>query len=916
MIDRLKIFLKYVRYQRLLAVSCLCFLSSVSPVMAGHGDETALILHSYHPGLGWTAGIMDAMQERLVAQRPDLSLHVEYLDVKRNPGPAYFASYVEGVLPQKLVGRHFDLILTSDNDAFNFVRRHRNDLFRDVPVVFCGVNGFVPEMITSLGGMTGVAEAPSFQETVEVALSIHPETRELIFVGETLTETGRQNDMTLHQLTDSLPAELSIQFWNDRPLEELEPLLGRLTQGQVVLLASVISNRSGMVLSFEESVRHVREHSSVPIYGFWDFFLGEGIVGGHLTSSHAQGELAANLGLRILAGESVDDIPVTTSNSNRYLFDYNQLQKYGISLNQLPVESKVINQPPSFYHLDKWQLWAGVIIILLLCFSLFLLIWIMALRRKAESILAERVRLADLDAEIGRVLTRGGALHETLQTCVRILLRQTGTALGRIWTISDVDPLQLELQASAGLSTRIDGKHRFKRVGEMKVCIIGSQRQPILTNQVADDPLFTDQEWVRQEGIVGFAGYPLVVKDRLVGVIAFFSKQSLSEAVQASIASVADMIAVGIERHRAEDALQSALQETEESRDNIDAILRSVADGLIVTDLENRVVLINQSAEQLLGITFKDACCHPVETALQGKPFADRMSHLLNSQNEGADLEILFPDQERGQSLTILARTSRVYRRDGSISGTVAILRDVTRERDLDQIKSEFIATAAHELRTPLTTILGYAELLFNDVTLTGFSAEQRDEYLGYIIDKSEALEKIIDELLDLGRIETGRTIVLDRQTCEMIAMLQQVILHYSQENQHHQFVDSCPVECLDIEIDQAKIQRVFDNLISNAVKYSPRGGTIRIEGRLVHPWLEISIADEGIGMTPEQAALVFDKFYRVNTSDTAVRGLGLGLTISKGIIEAHGGKIWIESEIGQGTRAVFHLPLPEHSGE
>ncbi|MDT8444328.1 MAG: sensor histidine kinase [Desulfuromonadales bacterium] len=791
MIGRLKIYLKYVRYQGLLAVLCLCFLSSVSPVLAGHGDETVLILHSYHPSLGWTAGIMDAMQERLAAKRPDLSLHVEYLDVKRNPGPAFYTSYVEGILPQKLAGRHFDLILTSDNDAFNFVRRHRNDLFRDVPVVFCGVNGFVAEMITPLGGMTGVAEAPSFQETVEVALSIHPETRELIFVGETLTETGRQNDMTLHQLTDSLPAELSIQFWNDRPLEELEPVLGRLTQGQVVLLASVISNRSGKVLSFEESARHVREHSSVPIYGFWDFFLGEGIVGGHLTSSHAQGELAANLGLRILAGESADDIPVTISDSNRYLFDYNQLQKFGVSLNRLPVESTVINQPASFYHLDKWQFWAGVTIILLLCFSLFLLIWIMVLRRKAESILAERVRLADLDAEIGRVLTRGGDLSETLQACVRILLRQTGTALGRIWTISDVDPTLLELQASAGLSTRTDGKHRFKRIGEMKVGIIGSQRQPVLTNQVAGDPLFTDQEWVRREGIIGFAGYPLVVKDRLVGVIAFFSKQPLSEAVQASIASVADMIAIGIERHRAEEALQG-----------------------------------------------------------------------------------------------------------------------------LDQIKSEFIATAAHELRTPLTTILGYAELLSNDMLLPGFPAEQREEYLGYIIAKSEALEKIIDELLDLGRIETGRTIVLDRQPCEMIAMVQQVILHYSQENQRHQFVDSCPVECLDIDIDQAKIQRVFDNLISNAVKYSPRGGTIRIEGRLVYPWLEISIADEGIGMTPEQAAMVFDKFYRVNTSDTAVRGLGLGLTISKGIIEAHGGKIWIESEIGQGTRVVFLLPLPERSGE
>ena len=899
---------------RLLLLMVLCWLSAVSVVVAAHVEKQVLILHSYHPSLKWTAGIMEAMQDRLISAQPDISLHVEYLDTKRNPGPWYFTSYVEGVLPKKLVGRHFDLILSSDNDAFNFVRRHRGDLFDTVPVVFCGVNGFTPALIEGLGGITGVAEEPSFQKTVELALTLHPETREVIFIGETLTETGLKINHDLHQFLPQLPAELNVQFWNDRPLEALEQLLAQLKRGQMVFLASVISNRSGQVLTYEESIRHVREHSSVPIYGSWDFFLGQGIVGGLLTSSQAQGDLAASLGVRILAGERAENIPVTISDSNRYMFDFKELQRFNIGLDRLPAESTVINQPPSFYRLDKWQLWAGVAIILLLCFSLFLLVRTMAHRRKSEAILAERARLAALGVEIGKVLTRGGELRETLQLCTQLLVKQTGTALGRIWTVADGNPELLELQASAGLFTRIDGKHSIKQVGKLKVGVVGSERQPILTNSVAGDPMFTDQEWLRQEGIVGFAGYPLVVKDRLVGVTAFFSKHPINEAVRASIASVVDMLAVAVERHRAEEALQLALHDAEDSRDNIDAILRSVADGLIVTDLENRVILINHSAEQLLAISFKDACCRPVEVALQGKPFSGQLSKLLSEQGQEGRTELLLPNPKSGKPQTILACTSPVYRRDGSVSGTVATLHDITLERELDQIKNEFIATAAHELRTPLTTILGYAELLSNEQEQEGFSAEQRHEFLSYIVDKSEELEKIVDELLDLGRIETGRIIVINKRHCEMIAMVKQIIRHYQQETSCHEFVVCCPVDCLDVEIDQAKMQRVFDNLLSNAVKYSPQGGIIRIEGKVIEGSLEVSIADEGIGMTPEQLNKAFDKFYRADSSNTAVGGLGLGLTISKGIIEAHGGSLWIESEPGRGTRVTFRLPLPEHA--
>lgn len=178
-----------------------------------------------------------------------------------------------------------------------------------------------------------------------------------------------------------------------------------------------------------------------------------------------------------------------------------------------------------------------------------------AKRKEAEVALAERIRMAELGAEIGVALTRGGSLEATLQRCAELLVDQMEAAFGRIWIVSKEDPMCLELKASAGIYTRTDGRHSIKRLGEEKVGLIAQQRKPYLTNKVLGDPGITDQDWARREGMVAFAGYPLTVKDRLVGVVALFFRRPMTKAVLTALASVADAVAVGIERQRSEEAL-------------------------------------------------------------------------------------------------------------------------------------------------------------------------------------------------------------------------------------------------------------------------------------------------------------------------------------------------------------------------
>src|SRR3989442_514218 len=169
----------------------------------------------------------------------------------------------------------------------------------------------------------------------------------------------------------------------------------------------------------------------------------------------------------------------------------------------------------------------------------------------------QRARLAELTSDVGIALTRGAGLRETLQLCVEALVRHLDVAFARIWTLDDATST-LELQASAGMYTHVDGPHGRVPLGQYKIGLIAQQRRGHLTNQVVGDPLVHDQGWAIREGMVAFAGYPLVAQDRVLGVMAMFARHPLSEFVPKALGSVASALAVGVDRKRAEEALRQS----------------------------------------------------------------------------------------------------------------------------------------------------------------------------------------------------------------------------------------------------------------------------------------------------------------------------------------------------------------------
>jgi len=235
--------------------------------------------------------------------------------------------------------------------------------------------------------------------------------------------------------------------------------------------------------------------------------------------------------------------------------------------------------------------------------------------------------------------------------------------------------------------------------------------------------------------------------------------------------------------------------------------------------------------------------------------------------------------------------------------------------RESDRMKSEFISTAAHELRTPLTSILGFSQILLEQENLP--AAEQK-EFLTYIHQKAKALSEIVSDLLDISRIESGQGLALNRVACTAGELVTEVLPFIQVGPSVSRYELAVAAEASPLLVDKGKMVQVFENLLSNAVKYSPPASPIRISGKVEGEHYLFSVADQGVGMTSDQASRVFDKFYRADASDTAVGGLGLGMGIVRNIVEAHGGRIGVRSQPGRGTTICFSIPLrrdPEEGG-
>jgi two-component system sensor histidine kinase VicK len=330
------------------------------------------------------------------------------------------------------------------------------------------------------------------------------------------------------------------------------------------------------------------------------------------------------------------------------------------------------------------------------------------------------------------------------------------------------------------------------------------------------------------------------------------------------------------------------------------AILANIADGIVAVDREGHVVLWNEAAEKITGVPAVDALGHAPADVLQrplgsgsDTPVGDRLVSVL-----------------RGREEVWLSVTEAVMRDPaGAVAGRIFAFRDISSDRLVEQMKSDFVSTVSHELRTPLTSIYGFAETLLRQDIL--FGDDERKTFLSYIASESQRLSAIVDALLNVARLDTGDLKVNIAPT-DVRGVVDEVVQSAQDgAGDGHQFVVDLPEEALAANADRDKLRQVFSILLDNALKYSREGGKVTVGVERKHDTVEVSVADEGIGIPQADQDQIFRKFYRGADAETRVGsgGTGLGLFIARGLVTAMGGRIWVESREGEGSTFAFELP-------
>jgi PAS domain S-box-containing protein len=530
--------------------------------------------------------------------------------------------------------------------------------------------------------------------------------------------------------------------------------------------------------------------------------------------------------------------------------------------------------------------------------------------------------------EVSSSLDLDRALNRTLALLNDAIGAEQGTIMLR-----GPDDNMLHYRAGYGyLSDKISGERRgFKlKIGEGLAGWVVKNHEAVLV-----DDLLEDERWVtntsssreHRSAIV----VPLLVAEDVIGVLMVFHRkvQFFSAERLNLVKAIAGQVSVSINnaqlyeliRDQAE-RLGSMLRREQEDASRSQAILEAVADGVLVTGSDNRITFLNSSAENILDLETERVVGQSLDVfaGLFGKAAGSWMRTIRTwsaspQKYQMGDTYAEQLDLQNGR--IVLVHLAPVILQNDFL-GTVSIFRDITHEVEVDRLKSEFVATVSHELRTPMTSIRGYTDVLL--MGAAGAMNENQTHFLNIIKSNTERLNILVNDLLDVSRIESGR-VTLSPQALDLREVAEDVIgevLRRSQEESKPMALSlDAPKKLPPVNGDLERVRQVLSNLVFNAYHYTPENGTIIVsvqpskDGRSV----QVDVDDNGVGIALEDQERIFERFYRgEHPLVLATPGTGLGLSIVKQIVEMHKGRMWMKSNgiPGEGSTFSFTLPVYE----
>ncbi len=510
-----------------------------------------------------------------------------------------------------------------------------------------------------------------------------------------------------------------------------------------------------------------------------------------------------------------------------------------------------------------------------------------------------RVRQRDYLLEISRALTEELELEKVLTLIVRVSTELLAGQAGLIVLRDKIDGWKIA--TSYGINPSFL-KHLHRLMAD-----IPDHSDPTLFELPEVSRRLQRITETATMGLLSGVGLPMIAQQEVLGVIFVFRsyRGRFSKEDRALLQSFASQAAIAV--HNA-----SLYKQRTEQKQFLDAIVESSADGIFTLNQGFEFQTFNRSCARITGYSPEDVVGRKHSEIIRweyrepGLTFeeAEAGGWPLTAQailyNEG-DLV-----KKDGGKVSVGITYAPILSLDGKLLSIVANLRDISKFREAEELKSTFISIISHELRTPVALIKGYVGTLRREDAQ--WDPKVVRDSLAVIEDEADRLTNLIDDLLDASRLQAG-ALILNRSEVEMDRLSEQIAKRFQTQTEKHTLDVDFPSDFPCIIADEERLTQVINNLVSNAVKYSPQGGRIQIRGRVRTDDILICVIDEGPGIAQEDIPHVFDRFYRSSEAAQKTKGAGLGLFLAKAVVEAHGGNIWIDNQSKKGTSICFTLP-------
>ncbi len=408
-------------------------------------------------------------------------------------------------------------------------------------------------------------------------------------------------------------------------------------------------------------------------------------------------------------------------------------------------------------------------------------------------------------------------------------------------------------------------------------------------------------------GLFTGVGLPLITREKVIGVIYVFRNYPgiFSSNDRALLQSFANQAAIAVDNAQ-------LYQQVSQDKQRMDALIDSAADGILIISAGHTVTLCNRAFARILGepvavIVGKshedviELMCHEDMLTLEqaeagGWPLTPNASLYV----EG-DLQ-----RSSGVSLPVGITYAPLISEEGNLVNIIATVRDITRFREAEELKSTFISVISHELKTPVALIKGYVGTLRREDA--EWDREIVRDSLAVIEEEADRLTGLIENLLDASRLQAGG-LSINLSDVDLNIVAGRIAKHFQTQSTIHRIEVDFPQNFPVINGDETRLEQVLSNLVSNAIKYSPQGGEIHISGQVRPTQVIMCVSDQGQGVAPEDIPHIFDRFYRSSIAKRTTKGAGLGLYLARAVIEAHGGRIWVDPQPGTGGRICFSIP-------